>query len=271
VKRNGEDGAYADCVTPGGALSGGTLRRRNSSHVPSPNPNPGPADSKNTDHEEHQCLFRGPGDRTRPGPAVRRPGRTPVQGLQAAQHLRQPHGPAARQADQGLGLGEARIQSHGDAWQGIRRGHHRRRRPGRCVRLRRGLQRAREMGSQLPGARSQHRTDHPRRCQWRGNHQSRQRACRRCLGDVRPKQHGLSDQQNRRQGSASAGEHAHAAILFHPGQRAGTLQDDIRPESIDTVSGSWDVSSPETAKGSFSAIGYVFGVDVQRACKSRSE
>jgi sialate O-acetylesterase len=48
------------------------------------------------------------------------------------------------------------------------------------------------------------------------------------------------------------------------GNEQATLQDDIRPESIDTVSGSWDVSSPETAKG-FSAIGYTFGADVQRA------
>jgi sialate O-acetylesterase len=43
-----------------------------------------------------------------------------------------------------------------------------------------------------------------------------------------------------------------------------TLQDDIRPEAIDTISGGWDVSSPETAAG-FSAIGYVFGSDIQRA------
>ncbi|MCL4204155.1 MAG: hypothetical protein KJ000_16865 [Pirellulaceae bacterium] len=43
-----------------------------------------------------------------------------------------------------------------------------------------------------------------------------------------------------------------------------TLQDDIRPDAIDTVSGGWDVSSPETAKG-FSAIGFVFGADIQRA------
>lgn len=43
-----------------------------------------------------------------------------------------------------------------------------------------------------------------------------------------------------------------------------TLQDDIRPEAITTVSGGWDVSSPETA-ANFSAIGYVFGLDVQRA------
>ncbi|QTN32069.1 hypothetical protein HZ994_06895 [Akkermansiaceae bacterium] len=42
-----------------------------------------------------------------------------------------------------------------------------------------------------------------------------------------------------------------------------TLQDDIRPEAIDTVSGSWDVSSPETAR-EFAAIGYVFGLNVQR-------
>ena len=43
-----------------------------------------------------------------------------------------------------------------------------------------------------------------------------------------------------------------------------TLQDDIRPEAIDTVSGSWDVSTPETA-GGFSAIGFVFGADIQRS------
>jgi sialate O-acetylesterase len=42
------------------------------------------------------------------------------------------------------------------------------------------------------------------------------------------------------------------------GNEQASLQDDIRPEAIDTVSGSWDVSSPETAKN-FSAIGYVFG------------
>lgn len=48
------------------------------------------------------------------------------------------------------------------------------------------------------------------------------------------------------------------------GNEQASLQDDIRPEGIDTVSGSWDVSSPETAK-SFSAIGYTFGADVQRA------
>jgi sialate O-acetylesterase len=48
------------------------------------------------------------------------------------------------------------------------------------------------------------------------------------------------------------------------GNEQASLQDDIRPESIDTVSGSWDVCSPETASG-FSAIGYVFGADVQRA------
>ena len=48
------------------------------------------------------------------------------------------------------------------------------------------------------------------------------------------------------------------------GNEQAALQDDIRPETIDTVSGSWDVSSPETASG-FSAIGYVFGADLQRA------
>ncbi|MBT8044463.1 MAG: sialate O-acetylesterase [Verrucomicrobiae bacterium] len=41
-----------------------------------------------------------------------------------------------------------------------------------------------------------------------------------------------------------------------------TLQDDIRPETITT--GGWVVSSPETASD-FSAIGYVFGANVQRA------
>lgn len=48
------------------------------------------------------------------------------------------------------------------------------------------------------------------------------------------------------------------------GNEQASLQDDIRPEAVDTVSGSWDVSSPDTAKG-FSAIGYTFGADVQRA------
>ena len=48
------------------------------------------------------------------------------------------------------------------------------------------------------------------------------------------------------------------------GNEQASPQDDIRPEAIDTVSGSWDVSSPETAKN-FSAIGYTFGADVQRA------
>jgi sialate O-acetylesterase len=41
-----------------------------------------------------------------------------------------------------------------------------------------------------------------------------------------------------------------------------TLQDDIRPGTVDTEG--WAVSSPETAL-SFSAIGYVFGANVQRA------
>ena len=41
-----------------------------------------------------------------------------------------------------------------------------------------------------------------------------------------------------------------------------TLQDDIRPEAITTDG--WVVSSPETAK-EFSAIGYVFGSNIQRA------
>jgi sialate O-acetylesterase len=48
------------------------------------------------------------------------------------------------------------------------------------------------------------------------------------------------------------------------GNEQASLQDDIRPEAIDTVSGGWDVSSPDTAQG-FSAIGYVFAADVQRA------
>jgi len=48
------------------------------------------------------------------------------------------------------------------------------------------------------------------------------------------------------------------------GNEQASLQDDIRPEAIDTVSGSWDVSNPETASG-FSAIGYVFGADIQRS------
>jgi len=42
----------------------------------------------------------------------------------------------------------------------------------------------------------------------------------------------------------------------------GTLQDDIRPEAITTEG--WEVSTPETA-GNFSAIGYVFGANIQRA------
>ena len=48
------------------------------------------------------------------------------------------------------------------------------------------------------------------------------------------------------------------------GNEQATLQDDIRPEAIDTVSGGWDVSTPETASG-FSAIGFVFGADIQRS------
>jgi sialate O-acetylesterase len=48
------------------------------------------------------------------------------------------------------------------------------------------------------------------------------------------------------------------------GNEQASLQDDIRPEAIDTVSGGWDVSNPETASR-FSAIGYVFGADIQRA------
>jgi len=48
------------------------------------------------------------------------------------------------------------------------------------------------------------------------------------------------------------------------GNEQATMQDDIRPEAIDTVSGGWDVSSPETAS-KFSAIGYVFGFYLQNA------
>lgn len=48
------------------------------------------------------------------------------------------------------------------------------------------------------------------------------------------------------------------------GNEQASLQDDIRPEAIDTVSGSWDVSTPETAR-EFSAIGYAFGLNLQRA------
>lgn len=43
-----------------------------------------------------------------------------------------------------------------------------------------------------------------------------------------------------------------------------TLQGDIRPETIVTESGGWDVSSYETAKG-FSAIGFAFGLELQHA------
>jgi sialate O-acetylesterase len=46
------------------------------------------------------------------------------------------------------------------------------------------------------------------------------------------------------------------------GNEQGTPQDDIRPETITT--GGWVVSSPETAR-EFSAIGYVFGANIQRA------
>lgn len=57
----------------------------------------------------------------------------------------------------------------------------------------------------------------------------------------------------------------HLLRLFSiQGNEQTSLQDDIRPEAIDTVSGSWDVSSPESAK-IFAAIGYTFGADVQRA------
>lgn len=48
------------------------------------------------------------------------------------------------------------------------------------------------------------------------------------------------------------------------GNEQASLQDDIRPEAIDTISKSWDVSSPETA-AKFSAIGFAFAVDVQRS------
>ncbi len=60
-------------------------------------------------------------------------------------------------------------------------------------------------------------------------------------------------------------EQAHLPILrlfSITGNEQATLQDDIRPETITT--GGWVVSSPETAKD-FSAIGYVFGANVQRA------
>jgi sialate O-acetylesterase len=50
------------------------------------------------------------------------------------------------------------------------------------------------------------------------------------------------------------------------GNEQASLQDDIRPGTIDTVSGGWDVSTPETASG-FSAIGYVFGADTQRGLR----
>ncbi len=46
------------------------------------------------------------------------------------------------------------------------------------------------------------------------------------------------------------------------GNEQATLQDDIRPEAI-TTEGGWVISSPETARD-FSAIGYVFGLNVQR-------
>jgi len=48
------------------------------------------------------------------------------------------------------------------------------------------------------------------------------------------------------------------------GNEQATMQDDIRPEAIDTVSGGWDVSSPETAS-KFSAIGFVYGFYLQNA------
>ncbi len=48
------------------------------------------------------------------------------------------------------------------------------------------------------------------------------------------------------------------------GNEQATMQDDIRPEAIDTVSGAWDVSSPESAS-QFSAIGFVYGFYLQNA------
>ena len=45
------------------------------------------------------------------------------------------------------------------------------------------------------------------------------------------------------------------------GNEQASLQDDIRPEAVTT--GGWVVSSPETA-AEFSAIGYVFGLNIQR-------
>ncbi|NNM28694.1 MAG: hypothetical protein HKO57_04185, partial [Akkermansiaceae bacterium] len=47
------------------------------------------------------------------------------------------------------------------------------------------------------------------------------------------------------------------------GNEQASLQDDIRPEAI-TTDGGWVISSPETARA-FSAIGYVFGSNVQRS------
>jgi sialate O-acetylesterase len=87
---------------------------------------------------------------------------------------------------------------------------------------------------------------------------------RRCLGDVRAKQHGVSGRKCDAKDLLSQANIPMLRFFSIQGNEQATLQDDIRPESIDTVSGSWDVSSPETAKG-FSAIGYVFGADVQRA------
>lgn len=48
------------------------------------------------------------------------------------------------------------------------------------------------------------------------------------------------------------------------GNEQASLQDDIRRETIDTVSGGWDISTPETAR-EFTAIGYAFGLNLQRS------
>jgi len=61
----------------------------------------------------------------------------------------------------------------------------------------------------------------------------------------------------------SAQAHLPMLRLFSiQGNEQGTLQDDIRPETITT--GGWVASSPETAR-EVSAIGYVFGSIIQRA------
>ncbi|HEX5790152.1 MAG TPA: sialate O-acetylesterase [Luteolibacter sp.] len=53
-------------------------------------------------------------------------------------------------------------------------------------------------------------------------------------------------------------------LLSITGNEQASLQHDIRPEAIDTISKSWDVSSPETAE-KFSAIGFAFAAEVQRS------